>query len=555
MQFSFVKLSLATNPNLSYCRHILLQGEDRLLLLEKRGKFRSEFKWKHLKLPFGYLKDNWPINLVSISRDGNSIAVAGKCGFTIFNLLTNKWRLFSDSSEEGEIQCVGLSWYRQIVIVTNYKTTNEYEIIFFPNTQLRNSNILLRVPIPHKRIPLYLDCNDEYLLLYTTDSFCYQYRIIEQGTPGTNTFKISLQSIQHIMLSNETRTPVSILLLPSNTFQQLVINHAQMKEASKTLNLETSGKLLLSTAEKWFNIILAENVEQFWMANTEMEDLGNTMWAYGKRGLQVWFPFFSEDADFKKDKLTAESTIPFDPEVYPIGFIPEWAVIVGISQQITFEGVSNMPWFHLEAKTHPFLHSVLRRKIDSNQIPEAISLATKYTYVPHFSMTLELLLHETLESQYSNWKAMNHRKALEGSSKDISRNTTTNTNTSEQISEDSHCTPNEALHRVIEFLKNFPTEYPAVVVRCARKTDTSLWDWLFEIADKPADLFQKSIAIGDATTAASYLRIILLTEGSPSARKAALKVLELALEQEDVPLQQDLMRFLQPEPPFTPERF
>jgi len=78
---------------------------------------------------------------------------------------------------------------------------------------------------------------------------------------------------------------------------------------------------------------------------------------------------------------------------------------------------------------------------------------------------------------------------------------------------------------------------------------------LFQTADKPFDLFQKSIVIGDATTAASYLRIILLHEGSQAARKAALKVLELALEQEDVPLQQDLMRFLQPEPPFSPERF
>lgn len=345
------------------------------------------------------------------------------------------------------------------------------------------------------------------------------------------------------MLSNETRTPASILLLPPQSFHNISDNHSNDKP--KTLNLETSGKLLLSTAEKSFNIVLAENIEQFWMANTEMEDLGNTMWAYGKHGLQVWFPFFSEDVNFQKEKLAAESTIPFDPEVYPIGFIPEWAVIVGISQQITHEGVSTMPWFNLEAKTHPFLHSVLRRKIDSNQIPDAISLAMKYTYVPHFSMTLELLLHETLESQYSNWKALN-----------LSRKTALDSNnTSEQISDDSHSTPNEALQRVIEFLKNFPQEYPAVVVRCARKTDTSLWEMLFEIADKPAELFQKSIAIGDAPTAASYLRILLLLEGSNSARKAALKVLELAMEQDDVPLHQDLMRFLQPEPPFTPERF
>jgi len=378
------------------------------------------------------------------------------------------------------------------------------------------------------------------LLLYTTDSFCFQYKIIEQGYQ-----KISLQLTQQIMLSSETRMPVSILLLPSSSWN--TINHTQ-KTSVNTLNLEASGRLLLSNAEKSYNIILAENVEQFWMANTEMEDLGNTLWAYGKHGLQVWFPFFSENLSIKMDKLTAESTLQFDPEVYPIGFYPEWAVIVGISQHITFEGLSNMPWFNLEAKTHPFLHSVLRREIDNDQISEAISLARKYTYVPHFSMTLELLLHETLESQYSHWKAQNLARNVNALAlaSDIAKN---NTEAEEPPN------TNIALDRVIQFLKKFPQEYPAVVVRCARKTDTAFWEMLFQTADKPFDLFQKSIVIGDATTAASYLRIILLHEGSQAARKAALKVLELALEQEDVPLQQDLMRFLQPEPPFFPERF
>lgn len=32
---------------------------------------------------------------------------------------------------------------------------------------------------------------------------------------------------------------------------------------------------------------MAEEIEQFWVANTEQEDLGNTMWAYGKHGLTV----------------------------------------------------------------------------------------------------------------------------------------------------------------------------------------------------------------------------------------------------------------------------
>lgn len=55
----------------------------------------------------------------------------------------------------------------------------------------------------------------------------------------------------------------------------------------KCLILDSYGNLLLSNAEQSSSIVLATSVEQFWLANTELEDLGNTLWAYGKFGLQV----------------------------------------------------------------------------------------------------------------------------------------------------------------------------------------------------------------------------------------------------------------------------
>jgi len=58
------------------------------------------------------------------------------------------------------------------------------------------------------------------------------------------------------------------------------------------------------------------------MANTEMEDLGNTLWAYGELGLEVWFPFFSSRRVQPMVFLSRDRSLEFDLEVYPIGTSP-----------------------------------------------------------------------------------------------------------------------------------------------------------------------------------------------------------------------------------------
>jgi hypothetical protein len=62
---------------------------------------------------------------------------------------------------------------------------------------------------------------------------------------------------------------------------------------------------------------------------------------------------------------------------------------------------TDVPYFEITTKTQPFLHSVLRRMIEKGEHAQAIRIATKYSFVPHFSHSLELLLHETLEDEYS----------------------------------------------------------------------------------------------------------------------------------------------------------
>jgi hypothetical protein len=70
------------------------------------------------------------------------------------------------------------------------------------------------------------------------------------------------------------------------------------------LILNSTGLLALSNAEDNLQVPLASSVEQFWVANYTNgnfqddtdKDIGNTLWAYGEAGLQVYkfVLFFSE---------------------------------------------------------------------------------------------------------------------------------------------------------------------------------------------------------------------------------------------------------------------
>jgi hypothetical protein len=68
----------------------------------------------------------------------------------------------------------------------------------------------------------------------------------------------------------------------------------------------------------------------------------------------------------------------------------------------------------------------------------------------------------------------------------------------------------EDLHKVCEFLKEFGTMFPQIVVSCARKTDPARWPLLFDEkhgVGKPRPLFDRCLANGRVQAAATYLRV------------------------------------------------
>jgi RAB6A-GEF complex partner protein 1 len=119
--------------------HAFLQLEDRALVY--RGADQPDMSvinpesdvWQHIKIPADYLAANWPVRCSCISSDGRLVAVAGRRGFTHYNSLSGRWKLFnSDSQEQSVTVRGGMHWYGNTLIVA----TEEKDGFYVSGTQL-----------------------------------------------------------------------------------------------------------------------------------------------------------------------------------------------------------------------------------------------------------------------------------------------------------------------------------------------------------------------------------------------------------------------------------
>lgn len=71
-------------------------------------------------------------------------------------------------------------------------------------------------------------------------------------------------------------------------------------------------------------------------------------------------------------------------------------------------------------------------------------------------------------------------------------------------------------------------------MNCARKTDPAVWPFLFKHVGSPKFLFDQCILTKRLRTAASFLRILQLLEGTRESRVSALKLLDESLQIDDL---------------------
>ena len=87
--------------------------------------------WQSIKIPAAFISNNWPIRYACISSDARLIAVAGRRGFTHYNSLSGRWKLFDNEAQEQSIRVRGgMQWYGSTLIVATEEEDENEELIF-----------------------------------------------------------------------------------------------------------------------------------------------------------------------------------------------------------------------------------------------------------------------------------------------------------------------------------------------------------------------------------------------------------------------------------------
>ncbi|CAI5464880.1 unnamed protein product [Closterium sp. Yama58-4] len=298
---------------------------------------------------------------------------------------------------------------------------------------------------------------------------------------------------------------------------------AMRRQPTKCMLLRTDGDLSLLDLDSGSERALVAGVENFWLTQGGDEAAAALIeevpwWAYGHRGMQVWYPSLYHDASGQPAEVQQlDPELDFDREVYPLGVSPAAGVIVGVSQRLSLSSCAEMPCFEPTPQAQPILPCLLRHLLQRNKMEEAVQLAHLSATRPHFSHSLEWLLFTIFDAETSSASARRRRKeGKKGPS---------------------------LLDRACELIRHFG-EYRDVVVSVARKTDSRHWPDLFASAGNSNTLFEECFENKQYRTATCYILVVEKLEGPTIGQQSALRLLQVALQESMYDLAGELVRFL-----------
>lgn len=579
--FQFIKSVLTVNPCMSNQEQVLLQGEDRLYLNcgeasqtqnLKYSSARAEHMPRHGKSPFAdggleapglstllghrhwhvvqisstYLESNWPIRFSAIDKLGQNIAVAGKFGFAHYSLLTKKWKLFGNiTQEQNMIVTGGLAWWNDFMVLACYNLSDRQEEL---RIYLRTSNLdnafahVTKAPIETLLLSVFRDM----VVVFRADCSICLYSI-ERKSDGSNT-TASVQVLQEVSMSRYIPHPflvVSVTLTSVSTENGITLKMPQQARDAESIMLNLAGQLIMmqrdrsgpQIREKDSNpsqrkllpfcppVVLAQSVENVWTtcrANKQKRHLLEALWlSCGGAGMKVWLPLFPRDHRKPHSFLSQRIMLPFHINIYPLAVLFEDALVLGaVNDTLLYDSLYTrnsareqlevlFPFCVVERTSQIYLHHILRQLLVRNLGEQALLLAQSCAALPYFPHVLELMLHEVLEEEATSREPI----------------------------------PDPLLPTVAKFITEFPL-FLQTVVHCARKTEYALWNYLFAAVGNPKDLFEECLMAQDLDTAASYLIILQNMEVPAVSRQHATLLFNTALEQGKWDLCRHMIRFL-----------
>ncbi|NWS91380.1 RIC1 protein, partial [Toxostoma redivivum] len=581
LQFQFIKSALTVNPCMSNQEQVLLQGEDRLYLncgdaaqtqsprntlahsehnhSRERGPFSDgsldsqglstllgHRHWHVVQIHSTYLESNWPIRFSAIDKLGQNVAVVGKFGFAHYSLLTKKWKLFGNITQEQTMMVTGgLAWWNDFIVLACYNLNDHQEEL---RIYLRTSNLdnafahITKVQANTLLLSVFRDI----VILFRADCSICLYSI-ERRSEGLNP-TASIQILQEVSMSRYIPHPflvVSVTLTSVRTETGITLKMPQQACEAESIMLNLAGQLIMLQRDrsgpqirdkdnnpnqrkhvsKCMWIVLAQSVENVWTTcriNKQKRHLLEALWlSCGGAGMKVWLPLFPRDHRKPHSFLSRRIMLPFHINIYPLAVLFEDALVLGaVNDTVLYDCLYTQtsarehlevlfPFSIVERTSQIYLHHILRQLLVRNLGEQALLLAHSCATLPYFPHVLELMLHEVLEEEATSREPI----------------------------------PDPLLPTVAKFITEFPL-FLQTVVHCARKTEYALWNYLFAAVGNPKDLFEECLMAQDLDTAASYLIILQNMEVPAVSRQHATLLFNTALEQGKWDLCRHMIRFL-----------
>ncbi|KAL7754241.1 WD40 repeat protein [Sorochytrium milnesiophthora] len=464
------------NPYLLSSEHVLIRSSK--FISESEDLSDYLLKWSSVKLPSMYLLDNWPIRTSAMNKDGRLLAVAGQRGLAHYSfqlVSTSKANSSLSPYQEQSFVCHALVWYRHICIAA-------VQIIETGQCQLlclsRDTNLDLSLAVHVQDIsgvPIAMNMLESQLYLFTDEGLFTVY-----STIGEESF--SLRALITVRCQDFIDNPWTVHGITSVPPVSDILR--QGSGLAETLTLLTKGRVVCCQIKNQvYPYKLQERVEFFAVSDRAYGPLYNALWLetgsvsilYPNVGAQL-SKGAADQQEWHTDITSPEqhSCVRATTGFLPLSISMRRGVIFGVLPEVSFKKAFGLAYFGIETKKLLFLPCVLEHLIRRGMASMAVAFINQYAHEPHLEHALEMLLHGV-------WEKESDTSAGYG--------------------------PDAILPDVIRFLRLFPS-YLDVIVNCVRKTELSLWDYLFSIVGSPRALFEECIVRGKLRTATSYLVVL-----------------------------------------------
>ncbi|KAJ1969339.1 WD40 repeat protein [Dispira parvispora] len=227
----------------------------------------------------------------------------------------------------------------------------------------------------------------------------------------------------------------------------------------------------------------------------------------------------------RRDSGLMIERVPASVDFYPLGVVDETGLTFGVEWAVDNPGAIHLnSWgqqlaagdqgqtlLHLSRKTQLVVHWVTQYALAHHLVEDAqnyLAYFEPYVYFPHI---LELLVHITVEQE------------------------------ADSLNPDD---PNALLPDVIRLVNVYEACRLDVVAHCARKSEVSLWRYLFHAVGGPQHFFNECLSQGKLRIAAESLIIMQTLLPLETGTECVLRLLKAAVQVQDRELCVEVVKFL-----------